>query len=114
MIYIASPYSHKDQNIVEQRYEAVKEFTGVLLKERLCAFSPIVYAHELAKLYDLPTDAAYWNEFNMNILRRCEEMYLLQLDGWEESIGVNDELVACKILNIKVTYFDKNFSKISC
>lgn len=92
MIYLASPYSHTDPKVMEARYEETLDYMHYLLSSSRWAFSPIVHCHELAKKHYLPTDYAYWKKYNFHMLARCEELYILGLDGWRASKGVKAEL----------------------
>lgn len=104
MIYIASPYSHPDPAVREQRYEDVREYCALRITDGICVFSPIVYAHEMAKAHTMPTDAKTWERFNTTILRRCSQMIVLELSGWEESKGVRQEIIFANQLLIPVTH----------
>lgn len=55
-------------------------------------WSPIVHNHEMAQEFDLPTDAEFWKQYNVDFLRRSDEMYVLNIEGWMESKGVMMEL----------------------
>ncbi len=92
MIYVASPYSHDDHIIIEQRYKATQDYVAMLFKEKAWAFSPIVHCHALALEFDLPTDASYWKEYNLHMLVRADALHVLQLNNWERSEGVYNEL----------------------
>lgn len=92
LIYIASPYSHLDTDVREYRFERVREFTVHMMQRGFVAFSPIVYAHEMAQTHSLPTDFEYWQHFNETMMRRSDAICLLCLPGWEESRGITHEL----------------------
>jgi len=112
MIYIASPYSHPDKSVEHQRFEMVRKFTAVMLQNREFVFSPIVYAHEMARVFNLPTDAQYWDEFNMSILRHSKALYVCCLEGWTESKGVQRELSTARALYIPVVEYTATFERI--
>lgn len=105
MIYLASPYSDPDPTIRHARYEAVRAFTCELLAQRKVVFSPIVYCHGIAAEIGLPSNAAHWKNFNMQFLRKADTVYVLKLDGWEQSVGVKMEIDTANHLNIPVLYF---------
>jgi hypothetical protein len=92
MIYLATPYTHADPTIVEKRYEEAMAYTHYLLERKRWVYSPIVHCHELAKRHSLPTDFDYWRRYNYHILSRCDELYVLGIEGWRESKGVRAEL----------------------
>lgn len=105
MIYIASPYSSFDEAVRYKRFLAVRKFTVGLIEAGHVVFSPILYAHGMSVIHKLPTDSYFWERFNTSILRHCEACYVLQLSGWEESIGVTAEIEMSKKLHIPVFYF---------
>ena len=49
MIYLASPCSHPDPAVREQRYQAACRAVAALLHERRLVFSPIVNGHPLGE-----------------------------------------------------------------
>ena len=102
--YIASPYSHSEQVMRVFRYEAVLKYTAYVFKLENFAFSPIVHCHELAVKYTLPTDAAFWNQYNRCMLERAESLSVLCLSDWEKSLGVTEEIQWAWDLKLPVWY----------
>lgn len=51
-------------------------------------YSPIVHNHHLA---DLGRDWSFWEEYDLTVLDRCDELHILTLDGWDMSKGVTGE-----------------------
>lgn len=94
MIYLASPYSHKQKNIKSYRYYMTLEAVAMLSKNHPTWFiySPIVHFHNVASDYDMPTDAAYWWNVNEIAMEKSSEIFVLTLPGWEESLGVRVEI----------------------
>ena len=105
MIYLASPYSHPNVNIREARYRSVCRATAMLLEAGHSVFSPIVHGHPLAE-YGLPTDWAFWQRYDRDHLTRCDELVVLTLDGWRESIGVTAEVALAVELGKPVRYLE--------
>lgn len=108
MIYLASPYTHKDQLIMKTRFLLAEQVTARLLHRRSWVYSPIVHCHELALRYHLPTDFAYWRDYNFAMLRRCDTLYVLFIPGWEESLGVTEEIKFAQTAGIPVYAIDEN------
>lgn len=106
MIYLASPYSHPDLNIMHQRYVQTMKHTAKLLFQGKHVFSPIVHCHELARWFNLPTEYNFWLEYNQHMLARADELLVLCLEGWSESKGVAGEIEFARVLNIPVEYLD--------
>jgi hypothetical protein len=105
MIYLASPYSHPDPVVREQRFQAACRATAALLRAGEAVFSPIVHGHPLAD-YGLPTGWEFWERFNRTFLERCDEVVVLMLDGWRQSVGVQAEIRIAQELGKPARYSD--------
>lgn len=104
LVYLASPYSNDNKNIVTARYEAVLEATARLLNQGKIVFSPIVHSHFLGEHHGLQGDWDFWKQFDETYIERCDELYVLMLDGWRESKGVAAEIELAFAQGKKVTY----------
>lgn len=92
MIYLASPYSDPNPAVVAERYRLTEAATAELLRRRVWVYSPIVHCHHMATVHGLPTDAAFWRDYNEHMLGRSDELHVLCIDGWHRSLGVRHEL----------------------
>lgn len=110
MIYIASPYSSPIAGAHQLRFEKVRGFTIHMLSQGFVAFSPIVYAHEMAEMSQLPTTAQYWMRFNNDILRHAEGVFVYMLPGWKESKGVTIETNLARALGIPVSFWQEDYT----
>ena len=106
LIFVSSPYTHKDKEVVNKRYEDVSKYAGKLVSEGQTAFSPITYGHVLCSFQDMPTDFEFWQDFCISFLSKCETLHVLKLEGWEESVGVEAEIAYAVENNIEVIYVD--------
>lgn len=102
MIYLASPYTHREAYVRYQRYVAARTALAAMLRSREWAYSPIVHCHDLARVHDMPTDAEFWKDYNFYMLGRSTELRVLQLTGWDISVGVGMELSEAKRLGIPI------------
>lgn len=91
-IYIASPYTDPSETIRHQRYLAVSYYVTHLLIQKKFPYSPIVANHHLAMEFDLPSDANSWMAYNFAMLSSAGEFHVLQLNGWDRSMGVLAEI----------------------
>jgi nucleoside 2-deoxyribosyltransferase len=103
MIYLASPYSHTDPGVREERFRAACRATAALLRAGEVVFSPIVHSHALVE-FALPTAWAFWEFIDRAHLERCDEVVVLMLDGWQESIGVGAEIGIARALGKPVRF----------
>ena len=103
MIYLASPYSHPDPEVREQRFRDACEATALLIHEGNIVFAPIVHSHSLVG-YGLPAGWDFWEQFASEHIRRCDEVVILTLDGWRDSEGVQAEIRIAGELGLPVRY----------
>lgn len=96
LVYLASPYSHTDKTIVSRRVRQVTHAASELLKTGLNVFSPIVHSHPIAEDHSTPGDWKFWAEIDEDYIKRCDEVYILQLDGYCQSVGIAAEIKIAK------------------
>ncbi len=105
MIYLASPYTHPDPVVREARFRAVCRQTAAMLRSGIQVFSPIAYTHALVE-HGLPVEWAFWEEFDRAFLKRSWEVWVLKLDGWQESVGVQAEIRLARKLGKPVVFVE--------
>lgn len=96
MIYLASPYSHPDPRVREQRYFTVCFAAAKMMAAGHHIFSPIAHTHgicEQGTYLGLAYPYEFWKKFDEEMLRLCSELWVLRMDGWEESVGIKAEIV---------------------
>ena len=103
MLYLASPYSHPDPAVREQRFKAVCCMAARLMLDNKFVYAPIVHCHPLAPYY-VPTDWAFWEHHARWHIERCNEVLVYALDGWDESVGVQAEIKIALALHKPVRY----------
>ena len=91
MIYLASPYTHADARVREERFRAACRSAAALMQQGHVVFAPIVHGHPLVA-EGLPIEWPWWERFDREHLSRCDEVVVLTLDGWEASAGVQAEI----------------------
>lgn len=103
LIYLASPYSHADPEVMEARFEAVCREAAVLMEHGLHVYSPIAHTHPIAVRGDLPKEWPYWEAYDRVMLAASTEVYVLQLEGWDASKGVSAEIEIAREMGLPVT-----------
>lgn len=103
-IYLMSPHTHPDVEVQQARYEAALRHASFWLKEGWNVYSPIVHSHEMHKLNALPHHR--WLEFDFSMLRHAAAGWVLTLEGWQQSKGIEMERQFCLKAGIPVKYFD--------
>ena len=103
MIYLASPYSHPDPLVREARFDAACRATAGLISAGHAVIAPVVQGHSLVR-YGVPCDWSFWRPLAREYLAHCDELIVLQLDGWRESEGVQAESALASELRKRVDY----------
>lgn len=113
--YLASPYTHKDPMVMEQRYEEALNATAHLIKEGQWTYSPIVHCHEMAKRHAFPTHVEFWKIYNHSFILASLGLVVLQIEGWKDSNGVLDEIDYAMGLGLPVnTLVPLGLGKYAC
>lgn len=103
LIYLASPYSHEKEEIMQYRYDVICQLKADYMnkyKNEYAFYSPISTFHPIAKQHKLPTDWSFWLAQCVTILSKCDEMWVVRMDGWDKSKGVSEEIKIAKELKI--------------
>jgi hypothetical protein len=87
-IYLASPYTHYSDAVMQFRYLCTLEASAHLTKEKWTVYSPIVHYHDMSVQYNLPRDFDFWMPHNRSMLRFANIFMILTLEGWRESKGI--------------------------
>jgi len=103
VIYLASPYSHPNPAVREQRFQSACRAAAALILVGQPVFSPIAHSHPLVA-YGLPTDWSYWECSAKAHLKTSDEVVVLTLEGWKQSVGVAAEVRIAAELGIPVRY----------
>ena len=106
MIYLATPYSHPDPAVREQRFQVVNRAASSLKRRGFHVFSPISHSHPIALAGGLPLDWEYWAEDACTMLSACDAVIVLKQDGWPESVGVKAEIEIAEGIGIRIDYID--------
>src|SRR3990172_7414602 len=91
-IYLAGPYSDKDPSVRASRFDALNRKAGELMKKGFHVFSPISHTHPIAVCCDLPLGYDFWEEYDRTFIEWCDEVWVLRLDGYAQSKGVDREI----------------------
>jgi hypothetical protein len=107
VIYLASPYTHPDKAVEQQRYEAVSAVCAKLARKGDHVYSPIAHWHPIALAHNMPTDHVYYKLANEAMIQLCSDMLVLRLPGWRESKGVQAEIDYARSIGCWVAYIDE-------
>ena len=106
MIYLAVPYSNPSPRVRHERFEAVNRFAAIVMQQGHGVFSPISHSHPIEEHFTEAKSWSFWQLQDLPILRVCESVLVLCLDGWEQSVGVAGEVAEATKLGIPVYYIN--------
>ena len=105
-LYLASPYSHPDLMVRQERYtEACRAAARLMLAGRII-FSPIAHSHPIERYMPAVQDGEFWQAQDIPLLRHAEGLIVLMLDGWLQSSGIRWEIAEAERLGMPVEYLD--------
>jgi len=95
-IYLACPYSHPDPEIRESRVHYVSKVAAQLMQENNVVFSPLSHSYPIADHIGNHLEHDFWLKQCLSFIPWCDELRVLQLDGWDKSHGIKMEVDAAK------------------
>lgn len=111
-VYIATPYSHPDKQVEVQRYESCMQILATLHALKMPCYSPIVHWHNVSRKFYLPGDADFWRIQDHAMIFHAKELWVIKLEGWEKSVGVESEIEFAQTMNLRVVKLDHDIDKI--
>jgi hypothetical protein len=104
LVYLASPYTHADPKVVEERFRKASEKAAELASQGMMVFSPIAMSHPMAIHGKLPGDWGFWEKFDTAFLSCCHKVLVYRLEGWDISKGVQAEIKIAEKMGIPIEY----------
>lgn len=106
LIYLASPYTHLNPLVMEERFKAVCKIAAMFMAKGFYILSPIAHTHPIAMAGKLPVDWQYWEGYDTTIIKCCKCLLVLKLEGWKDSTGVKAEIKIAEELGVPVEYVE--------
>lgn len=108
-VYLASPFSHKSKLMMKARFEEINKIAADLhLKYPHAFICPITCSATLKKYQPklIGTDFAYWAARDLKFIDTSEELWVVTMESWQDSVGVTAEIQHAKATNKPVFYVD--------
>lgn len=108
LAYVAAPYSaFRDKNqlmrdIARISADYMIAHPGQFLVSGLCNH------YACLENPTLGTDFAFWKEFCVDLMRRCDKLIVIRFGGWDESVGVRGEIHLAMTLGLPIEFIDIN------
>ena len=104
-IFVASPFNGTEAE-KEERVSKLSLYCVELFNQGDCPFSALLMGLSFAKYGNLPTDTETWKVFSKTLLKGCDELHVLMLDGWDKSSGVAIEITKANSMGIEIKYIN--------
>lgn len=106
MIYLASPYSSLKGAVRRWRFKRACQAAAFFMRQGLHVFSPIAHSHPIVVCDALlPKDWPFWETQDRWYIDRADEVRVLMLPGWGDSVGVAAEIEIATRLGKPVSYW---------
>lgn len=102
VVFVSFPYSHQSKDITQWRMRMFRKYAGQLLTQGIHVVSPM-------SMLDVVTSTGKdvnwntWQAYCESILLKCDELWILDLPGWDKSDGVQGEIKFAKAHRIPVS-----------
>lgn len=111
MIFIASPYTDPEPEVMTARAAVARELVAHMTRQGLYVYSPIVHFHGVAVVHSLPREYAFWQGHSRIMIERADGFAILAIPGWRESVGLKDEEIIARARGLPVSYWWKYSGK---
>jgi hypothetical protein len=104
MIYLISPYSDPNPDVVASRMQELSYVDMRMIQQGLFTVSPLakhytIIAYPNAKI---PTDWEFWKRYCRELMLGCDRAAIVLINGWQHSVGVQAEYKMAVELGIPV------------
>jgi len=111
---LSAPYSSKDEAVKKFRIKKLVDACLLVTKSGNIPVSPLLFGLTLIEKsgQNLPDSYEFWDNFCRQYVLASEKLYVLDLEGWNISTGVSDEIKVALQNNIPVYLVDADTLEI--
>lgn len=96
-----------DKKVKEQRYHDINQIMAELTRRGHILFGPITQSATLTKYsHALKGSWEFWKRFDTVVLNKCDALWVVMLEGWTASVGVQAEIKLAKNLKLPIVYLN--------
>jgi len=100
--YLACPFRNADPIVQRKRCAAAHYVAAQFSLQGRHMFSPLTHNEVLMDILNDALPGEHWMQFDLAILAICKKLYVLKLEGWDRSKGVQREIAYAKELGIPI------------
>jgi hypothetical protein len=112
LIYLACPFRHSDPFVQRKRCAAAHFIAAQLSLEGKHVFSPLTHNELLIDIIQDAVPGEQWMQLDLAILSHCKYLYILKMDGWKLSKGVERETLFAMEKGISIHEIDAPDEKL--
>lgn len=102
---MACPYSHPKKHVRLKRWHEITLIGALLIEQGYHVFGPITESHCYSEIADgIGKGWDFWKEHDELMLSKCDELWVVTMEGWDKSIGVKGEIEYATKRGIPITY----------
>jgi hypothetical protein len=101
--YLATPYSKYPAGL-DAAYRDAATAAAVCFRSGILVFSPIAHTHVISKVGNLSGGFERWAALDEAMIAASAGMIVVEMDGWQESVGITAEIEMCRRLGKSVHY----------
>ena len=106
-IYLCCPYSHPNESERLKRFEYANKAAAYLMLRGYVVFSPISHSHSIANYIGNHLSHDFWLKQDFAFIDWADELYVLMLPGWKDSVGIGIEIEKWKTeKKTEIVYLD--------
>lgn len=111
LVYVAGPYTARLEDGSEDHARTAERMrifclcVGAMMGLGIKSASPLMM-HLVRQHTTLPGDWAYWGDYSMVMLKKCDAMVVLKIEGWEQSTGVKEEMLIAAENDVPIIFVD--------
>lgn len=109
-VYVCSPFSHKFKKVMRDREKEINRIAAELIyKYKVALFLPITQSAPLERIIPaLGGSFEKWRDIDLEWVKTCDELWVVMMEGWKDSIGVTAEIEYARELKKDVRFIDPN------
>lgn len=109
IIYVLSPYRHKDPKVVAERVRVCEEYCAHLFNAGMFPICTTSSGHRWVEQFDVTDDFEVWRDNCHTFISIAAEVHILTQDGWNLSVGLREEIQTCEALGANFLFVKPPF-----
>jgi hypothetical protein len=105
-IYLATPHNHLDAEVRKSRFREAQLAASIVYAYQIPCYSPIAHWHPISIDFELPHGWDYWKQQDEAMLLASQEMWVIMIDGWNTSKGIEAEIKFCQKNSKNIHWID--------